>query len=101
MNPLNSNSPINNFNQSPFNNQPTGQNQFINQNQSNSQDQLMMGVRKAKEFMQMTNGNPAALLQRFPELKPFMQGQNLESVFTSMCQASGIDPNVIINELRS
>ena len=87
MNPLNSNSPLNNFNQNRFgNNIP--------------QNQLMNGVHKAKEMMQAMRGDPAALVQKFPELKPFMQEQNLEGIFRSMCQANGIDPNVVINELR-
>lgn len=93
MNPLNSNSPLNNFNQNQFNT-------FGPQNQPSSQDRLMAGVHKAKEMMQAMRGNPAALVQEFPELKPFMQERNLEGVFRAMCQAKGIDPNVVINELR-
>lgn len=92
MNPLNSNSPLNNFQQNQFNNN-------FQQNQANSQ--LMNGVHRAKELMQALKGDQFALIQRFPELKPFAQGANLESIFTSMCQAKGIDPNVILNELRS
>ena len=90
----------------PLNSNPFGQ-QVVRQfgrptNDLNSQ--LINNVRNVKSVMRMVNGDPRALVQKFPSLGPVLQmaqGQNLQSMFMTMCQEHGIDPNVILNELRS
>lgn len=97
MNPLNSNISLNTqniFNQTQF-------------NQLNNMDQLMNNIRNVKEVMKMANGDLSILIQKFPSLGPVLQMsqgpnlQKLQSMFMSMCRARGIDPNVILNELRN
>lgn len=88
MNPLNSNPFRNNF--SP--------NQFSNM------DQLRNNIRNIKEVMRLANGDPKTLIPRFPSLGPVLQmaqGQDLQGMYMSMCRDLGIDPNVILNELRN
>lgn len=66
--------------------------------------QMMQGIRQIKGMMQMMNGNPTALTQQNPMFNQVVQmckGQNPQQVFMSMCQARGIDPNAILNELRN
>lgn len=92
MNPLNNNPFINSNNQ--FN--------FKQPNQVNNQ--LMNNVRNIKMLMQMSRGDPSALIQQFPEMRSVLQmaqGKDLKSLYMSKCQEMGIDPNVILNELRS
>lgn len=92
MNPLNSN---------PFG-QQVGRQFGRPTNGLNSQ--LINNVRNVKSVMRMVNGDPRALVQQFPSLGLVLQmaqGQNLQSMFMNMCQERGIDPNVILNELRS
>lgn len=65
--------------------------------------QLMQQIRQVKGLMQMTRGNPMALLQSNPQFAQVMQqfkGQNPQQVFESICKQQGIDGNAIINELK-
>lgn len=90
----------------PLNSQPFGMqfSQQFNPQQRITQDQLMSNIRNVKSLMQMAKGNPEALVQHFPSLGPVLQmaqGQDLRGMYMSLCQKHGIDPNVILNELRS
>ena len=89
MNPLNSNPFATNFNPPPI---------------YNRQADLMNNVKHVKSIMKMAQGDPQALMRHFPMLKPILQmaqGQDLKTMFLSECQKQGIDPNVILNELRN
>lgn len=83
---------------------PLNSNPFNSQALLNANNQIMQNLKQVKSLMSMANGNPQALLQQYPQLKQVMQmtrGKDLQSTFYSMCQQRGIDPNVILNELRS
>ena len=65
--------------------------------------QMMQNIKQVKGMMNMFQGNPMALAQQNPMLNQVMQmckGQNPEQLFYSMCRQRGVDPNMIINELR-
>jgi hypothetical protein len=69
--------------------------------------QLMKGIKQVKGIMSMANGNPNALLQQMGQNDPrisqvlqMCQGQDLQKMFMSMCQAQGVDPNAVMNELQ-
>ena len=90
MNPLNSGH-FGNFKNMPF-------------NQPDPHTALLNNVKHVKSLMKMSQGDPTALVQQFPKLKPILQmaqGQNLEAMYMSLCRERGIDPNVILNELRN
>ena len=56
-----------------------------------------------KQMYKMYNGNPLSILQQNPKIQQVLnmyKGQDLKSVYFNMCQSKGIDPNVILNELR-
>lgn len=67
---------------------------------------LQQNIQQVKSLMQFMKTNPMELIQQNPMINQMTQiaqmykGQNLEQVFKSMCQSQGIDPNVIINQLR-
>ena len=65
--------------------------------------QMMKNIQQVKGLMQMANGNPMALAQQNPMIGQVMQmckGQNPEQMFYAMCQQQGINPEMILNELR-
>ena len=79
---------------------PLNSNPFNSQAFNNANNQLLNNVRQVKQVMNSLRGDPNALAQQFPQLKPFIGG-NLQNVYMQMCQDRGVDPNVILNELRS
>lgn len=68
--------------------------------------QLRQGIQEIKGFMRMMQSSPHAILQQNPMMSQLNQvaqsfkGQNLQTVYMNMCKERGIDPNVILNELR-
>lgn len=66
--------------------------------------QLMQNVRQVKSMMQMMNGNPMTMAQQNPMFNQVMQmcqGQNPQQIFMNKCKEMGINPDAILNELRS
>lgn len=52
----------------------------------------------------MANGNPMAILQNNPQMRQVMQmlqTQSPEQVFNAMAKNMGVNPNDILNQLRS
>ena len=86
---------------------PLGPNTGLQNQQTQSgqlPQQLRQNIQQVKGVMQAFKGNPAALLQQHPMLGQIMQmsrGQNLEQMFTQMCQQRGLDPTAVLNELRN
>ena len=75
-----------------------------NYNRQNNSPNITEGIRRAKQLMQLSNSNPYTILQQNPQVQQILQmykGKNLKDVYYSMCQRQGIDPNVILNELRN
>ena len=65
--------------------------------------QMSQNIQQIKSLMRMANGNPMALAQQNPMFAQVMnmcKGQNPQQMFYAMCQQKGINPNVILNELR-
>lgn len=57
-----------------------------------------------KQMYRMFNTNPRNVLQQNPRIQQVLnmyKGKDLKSVYLNMCQSQGIDPNVILNELRN
>lgn len=72
--------------------------------------QMRQGIAQMKDAYRMIRmaQNPQIELQRFVQSNPqiaqlsqMFKGQNMQSVYMNMCKEIGIDPNAIINELRS
>lgn len=66
--------------------------------------QLMQSIQQVKGIMQMTQGNPMAMLQNNPQFAQVMQlckGQNPQTVLENMCRQQGINPQDLINALKS
>jgi hypothetical protein len=83
---------------------PLNINPFGNNFKQTSNINLNSNILQVKQLMKMSQNNPAALLQQNPMIGQIMQmyrGQNLQSVYMNMCKQKGVDPNVILNELRS
>ena len=65
--------------------------------------QLLQNIKQVKQMMSFAQ-NPSAIIQNNPMLNQIMQaynGQNPQQIFTTLCQQRGIDPNVILDELRN
>lgn len=66
--------------------------------------QMFNKIKEVKSMMQMAKGNPYALLQQNPQMAQVLQmcnGQSPEMVFRNLCKQRNVDPDSIINELRS
>jgi hypothetical protein len=73
----------------------------FNRGQSN---ELINNIQNVKQIMRMANGDINVLAQQYPQVGQILQmtkGQDLQSMFMNMCKQRGIDPNVILNELRN
>lgn len=73
-------------------------------------EMIKQAAQSAKKMMGMLNGvkNPQQALmaaaQQNPQLNAVMQmcnGQNPQEVFYEQCKKQGVDPNTIINALKS
>lgn len=73
-------------------------------------EQFMQGIQQVKGMMRQVQmmSNPrqgiSQLMQQNPQMSQVMQicnGQNPKQVFYSMCQQRGVDPEQIINMLKS
>ena len=76
----------------------------VNNQQNNQQNNLQQNVRRVKQIMKLCQGNPQTFIQQNPNMASFvnsLKGQDLKSLYLNMCQSQGIDPNVILNELRN
>lgn len=76
----------------------------INANGNVLSAQMQQNIRQVKGMMNMFRGNPMAVMQQNPMLNQVMQmcqGQNPEQLFYTMCKQRGVDPSMILNELRS
>ena len=65
--------------------------------------QMMNGIQQIKGLMQMANGNPMFLARQNPMLGQVMQmckGQNPQQMFYALCQQQGINPDLILKELK-
>lgn len=66
--------------------------------------ELVQNIQQVKGMMSMFKGNPQALIQQNPMLNQIMQmyqGQNPKDIFMNMCKQKGINPEQIINMLKS
>ena len=65
--------------------------------------QFQQNIQQVKGLMQMAQGNPMLLAQQNPAIAQIMQmcqGQDPQKMFYELCRQRGIDPNLILNELR-
>lgn len=66
--------------------------------------QMQQNIQQVKGMMQMMRGNPAAFMQQNPMLAQVLQmcqGQDPQRLFYQMCQQKGINPEMILRELRN
>lgn len=70
--------------------------------------ELMQSIKQIKGIMNMANGNPMQVLQQMggndPRINQVLQmckSQNPQDIFISMCKNQGIDPQAVLNQLRS
>lgn len=88
---------------------PLNSNPFGNVQQNNFQtfqlnNRFISAIKEVKSLMQASRGDPNALVQQYPQMRSILQmaqGKDLKSLFYTKCQDMGVDPNVILNELRS
>ena len=65
--------------------------------------QLRQNIQQIKQIMNAIK-DPNTLIRQNPMLNQVMQayrGQNPQQIFMSLCQQNGINPDAILNELRS
>ena len=65
--------------------------------------QFQNNIQQVKALMQMANGNPMALAQQnpmFAQVMQMCQGKDPQKMFYEICKQRGIDPEMILRELR-
>lgn len=65
--------------------------------------QIMQGIQNVKGIMNIANGNIENIAKQNPaigQVVQMCQGHNPKDIYMNMCKQMGVDPNIILNELR-